>query len=208
MNYHIHIPGPEYLGCGGLRLYTPLRSLVTIGCFPIGTPSLLCVIDTSERIILIVLCCSLFSWRDAKKSWEGLTLHENGSFCCSEHLTHFSRLIGRQCFYSIRILLLVSNCTWSAECAEFASNVIEVVIGNYMPFVLEWNSNLKLLAVLESCNHYTPKYNLKDRRNITKLIHRPEKGLNLKSECILVSAMVHLPQEWNFGSPTIMEKWW
>ena len=23
-----------------------------------------------------------------------------------------------------------------------------------------------------------------------------------KSECILVSAMVHLPQEWNFGSPT------
>ena len=29
----------------------------------------------------------------------------------------------------------------------------------------------------------------------TKLIHRPEKELNLKSECILVSAMVHLPQE-------------
>ena len=28
-----------------------------------------------------------------------------------------------------------------------------------------------------------------------KLIHRPEEGLNLKSECILVSAMVHLSQE-------------
>ena len=34
---------------------------------------------------------------------------------------------------------------------------------------------------------------------IYKLIHRPEEELDLKSECILVSAMVHLPQEWNFG---------
>ena len=31
--------------------------------------------------------------------------------------------------------------------------------------------------------------------NVTKLIHRSEKGLDLKSEYILVSAMVHLPQE-------------
>ena len=28
--------------------------------------------------------------------------------------------------------------------------------------------------------------------NINKLIHRPEEGLDLKSECIVVSAMVHL----------------
>ena len=36
-------------------------------------------------------------------------------------------------------------------------------------------------------------------------MHRPEKGSNLESESILVSAMVHLPQEWNFGSQTSME---
>ena len=33
--------------------------------------------------------------------------------------------------------------------------------------------------------HARPKY---------KLIHRPQEGLNLKCECILVSAMVHLRQ--------------
>ena len=59
--------------------------------------------------------------------------------------------------------------------------------------------------------YYTPRCEIKDPRNtilhpkmrnkgstqynITKLIHRPEKGLNLKSECIVVSAMVHLPQK-------------
>jgi len=31
--------------------------------------------------------------------------------------------------------------------------------------------------------------------------------LDLKFEYILVSAMVHLPQQWNFGSPTSMGKW-
>ena len=36
---------------------------------------------------------------------------------------------------------------------------------------------------------------------------RPEEGSNLKSECVLVSAMVHLTQEWNFGLPTSMGKW-
>ena len=44
----------------------------------------------------------------------------------------------------------------------------------------------------------TPRSEIKDPRNIiyiTKLIHRPDEGLNLKCECILVSAMVHLPQE-------------
>ena len=30
---------------------------------------------------------------------------------------------------------------------------------------------------------------------INKLIHRPEEGLDLKSECVVVSEMVHLPQE-------------
>ena len=40
-------------------------------------------------------------------------------------------------------------------------------------------------------NIYTP------RCNSHKLIHRPEEGLDLKSECIImVSAMMHLPQEW------------
>ena len=38
-------------------------------------------------------------------------------------------------------------------------------------------------------------------------IYRPEEGLYLKFECILVSAMVHLPQELNFGSPTSVGKW-
>ena len=32
-------------------------------------------------------------------------------------------------------------------------------------------------------------------------------GWNVKSECIVVSAMVHLPQEKNFGSPTSLAKW-
>ena len=39
---------------------------------------------------------------------------------------------------------------------------------------------------------YTPRCEIKDPHNI---LHRPEKKLNLKSECILASAMVHLPQE-------------
>ena len=43
--------------------------------------------------------------------------------------------------------------------------------------------------------YHTPICEIKDPCNITKLIHRPEEGLNFKSECILVSAMVHLPQE-------------
>ena len=47
---------------------------------------------------------------------------------------------------------------------------------------------------LEEIN-YSPRFEIKDPRNIIKLLHRPEEGLNLKSECILVSAMVHLPQE-------------
>ena len=49
--------------------------------------------------------------------------------------------------------------------------------------------------------------NLKKPGYCATLIHRTEKGLNLKSECILVSAMVHLPQEWNFGSQTSMGNW-
>ena len=40
----------------------------------------------------------------------------------------------------------------------------------------------------------------KGSKQYSQLIHRPEEGLDLKSECIEVSAMVHLPQEWNFGS--------
>ena len=45
------------------------------------------------------------------------------------------------------------------------------------------------------------------RLALSNLIHRLEEGLNLKSECIVVSAMVHLPQEWNFGFPKSMGKW-
>ena len=40
---------------------------------------------------------------------------------------------------------------------------------------------------------YTERWELKDSRNI--IIHRPEEGLDLKYECILVSAMVHQSQE-------------
>ena len=42
---------------------------------------------------------------------------------------------------------------------------------------------------------YTPRCEIKDPLKEYKLIHSPEEGLDLKSECILVSAMVHLPQE-------------
>ena len=49
-------------------------------------------------------------------------------------------------------------------------------------------------------SYYTPRCELKHPRNIiqhniNKLIHRLEERLDLKSECILVSAMVHLLQE-------------
>ena len=46
--------------------------------------------------------------------------------------------------------------------------------------------------------YYTPRSNLKDPRNI---IHRPEEALDIQSELIFVNGMVHLPQEWNFGTP-------
>ena len=37
-----------------------------------------------------------------------------------------------------------------------------------------------------------------------KLIQRPEGTLHIKSDWIFVNGMVHLPQEWNFGTPTIL----
>ena len=43
--------------------------------------------------------------------------------------------------------------------------------------------------------------------SIIKLIHRPEEGLNLKSACILVSAMVHLYPRIKLASPTSVRKW-
>ena len=58
----------EYLGWGGRRLHIPLRSLETIGCCPIGTPStLLLVIDTAERIVLIVLCWTPYLIKGCQK---------------------------------------------------------------------------------------------------------------------------------------------
>ena len=43
--------------------------------------------------------------------------------------------------------------------------------------------------------HVITPQDAKGSRNINKLIHRTEEELDLKFECILVSAMVHLPQE-------------
>ena len=36
------------------------------------------------------------------------------------------------------------------------------------------------------------------------IIHRPEEALDIQSELIFVNGMVHLPQEWNIGTPTIL----
>ena len=54
---------------------------------------------------------------------------------------------------------------------------------------------INLVYFLNKIRSYTPRCEIKNPHNITKLIHRPEEGLNLKYECILVSAMVHLAQE-------------
>ena len=35
------------------------------------------------------------------------------------------------------------------------------------------------------------------------MIHRPEEALDIQSELIFVNGMVQLPQEWNFGTPTV-----
>ena len=35
------------------------------------------------------------------------------------------------------------------------------------------------------------------------VIHRLEEELDIQSELIFVNSMVHLPQEWTFGTPTI-----
>ena len=58
------------------------------------------------------------------------------------------------------LLPCVLNSTESAECAEIASIVIELVIGillspanNYMPFVQHYKLHHKLLC-LKICNHY------------------------------------------------------
>ena len=40
-----------YLSCEGLELQTPVKSRVTSGCWPFGTPSTrLCVMDKAEQI--------------------------------------------------------------------------------------------------------------------------------------------------------------
>ena len=52
----------------------------------------------------------------------------------------------------------------------------------------------ELLTAAVGNPNYTPRCKIKDP-TYYKLIHRPEEGLDLKSECILVSATVHLPQE-------------
>ena len=43
-----------YRGVGGLLLYTPLSSLLTRECYPIGVPSTCeCVMDTADLIVFI-----------------------------------------------------------------------------------------------------------------------------------------------------------
>ena len=74
----------EYLGCGGRRLYTSLRSQVTRGCCPIGTPfTLSCVIDTAEHMELMVRCCKPSS--NNKKSKKCFISHEKGSISLQLH---------------------------------------------------------------------------------------------------------------------------
>ena len=65
----------------------------------------------------------------------------------------------------------------------------------------------------KSSTIYTPRCEIKSGNREELNSHtstwknaRPEEGLNLKSECILVSAMVYLHQKWNFGLPTSVEK--
>ena len=35
-------------------------------------------------------------------------------------------------------------------------------------------------------------------------MHRPEEALDIQSELIIINGMEHLPQEWNFGTPTFL----
>ena len=35
-------------------------------------------------------------------------------------------------------------------------------------------------------------------------MHRPEESLEIQSDWLFVSVMVHLPKEWNFGASTIL----
>ena len=49
--------------------------------------------------------------------------------------------------------------------------------------------------------NYTPTCELKESRNIN-VVHRPEEALDIQSDWMFVNGMVHLPQEWSFGTPT------
>ena len=44
----------QYLGTGGLLLYTPFKILITVGCFLTANPSIVLRIEESEDLSVLI----------------------------------------------------------------------------------------------------------------------------------------------------------
>ena len=111
-----------------------------------------------------------------------------------EH-ANVSLLCSPPTIYDIMFVMakLPASFPWPASRFDFMSYLLwERRVDNYSP-VNE-----------RTYPHYTPRCEIKDLRNINNLIHRPEEVLDIQSELIFVNGMVHLPQEWNFRTPTTL----
>ena len=67
-----------------------------------------------------------------------------------------------------------------------------------MNIIINKRAHCLFIVTLKDPRNYTPRCEINSREELNskyKKNARPEEGLNLKSECIVVSAMVHLPQE-------------
>ena len=95
--------------------------------------------------------------------------------------------------FSIRFAILLTLChtyccTWPTITKAHLPRLLTVMHTCRLSVQRSWDACGHTLRIC------TPSY----------LIHRPEEALDIQSALIFVNGMVHLPHEWNFGTPTAL----